>query len=122
MTSLSRFSTINRVLVSSGRKFFAKKLLFRNPPAFDFRVDEKEVPVVAGTLVTRSCPALIPRSGERHKANKLADDVQSVIDLCAGHDFSGFFECEGEESMDVWRVTVRGRVAREVHLWRDLEN
>lgn len=45
---------------------------------------------------------------EQIKAYRTEECLQQIVDAFPGHDFSGYIEGVGEESPDIWRLTVRG--------------
>jgi Family of unknown function (DUF6205) len=80
----------------------------RSYPDVLFDVIETTVHTDAGELTRREAVAIVPTEGET-SARTLLDDVQAIIDASPGHEFTGRFQCEGEQNDDIWRVVIRDR-------------
>lgn len=74
-------------------------------------VTETTVETDEGELTRREAIAIIPDEGTETSARTLIQDVQAIIDASPGHEFTGRFQCEGEENSDIWRVVIRDRRA-----------
>lgn len=74
-------------------------------------VTETTVHTDEGELTRREAIAIIPDEGAETSARTLLQDVQAIIDANPGHEFTGRFQCEGEENSDIWRVVIRDRRA-----------
>ena len=74
-------------------------------------VTETTVDTDEGELTRREAVAIVPDEGTETSARTLLKDVQSIIDASPGHEFTGRFQCEGEENSDIWRVVIRDRRA-----------
>ena len=88
------------------------------------RADEDTVDTDEGQLVRKTCSALLPRWDDSFKAYNLVEHVQAVIDAFPDHTFTGRFDCEGEETGDLWRVVIRDGRAVKVEpriVWPDEE-
>lgn len=78
-----------------------------------FRIVETHVDTDEGTLTRITATALIPASEEEQKFYNLVVHVNQAIAAFPGHTFTGRFDCEGEETGDLWRVVIRdGRAVR----------
>jgi Family of unknown function (DUF6205) len=76
-------------------------------------VVEATVQTDDGELTRREAVAIIPDEGAETSARTLISDVQAIIDANPEHEFTGRFNCEGEENSDIWRAVIRDRrVAR----------
>jgi hypothetical protein len=85
-----------------------------NYPDAVFDVTETVVHVEEGELTRREAVAIVPADGET-SARTLISDVQAIIDAHPDHEFTGRFDCEGEENADIWRVIIRNRKAIDVY-------
>ncbi len=73
-------------------------------------VTETTVPTDDGELTRRQALAIVPDDGDT-SARTMIYDVQDIIDAYPDHEFTGRFDCEGEQNADIWRVIVRDRKA-----------
>jgi hypothetical protein len=80
-----------------------------NYPDALLEVDERTVQTDEGELVRREAVAVIPDEGADASARTLIQDLQAIIDANPGHEFTGRFDCEGEENADIWRAVIRNR-------------
>jgi uncharacterized protein DUF6205 len=78
------------------------------------RTDEETVDTEDGQLIHKIASEVLPRWDDSFKAYNLVEHVQKLIDAFPGHAFTGRFDCEGEESGDLWRVIVRDGRAEKV--------
>lgn len=77
------------------------------------RVIEENVETDDGTLTRRSADAIVPVTEDSYKGYDIVETVQKVIDSHPGHEFTGRFDCEGEDAADVWRLVVKnGRAVK----------
>ncbi|MET9339219.1 DUF6205 family protein [Nonomuraea sp. NPDC003804] len=79
------------------------------------RMVEETVETDEGTLTRKHAVAIRPSEGDELRAGKLAHEVQEIVSKHgAGRTFEGFILVRGEESPDLWRVTVEAGKAIEV--------
>jgi hypothetical protein len=78
-------------------------------------VAESTVHTDEGELTRREAVAIVPDEGGETSARTLIQDVQNIIDANPGHEFTGRFDCEGEQAGDIWRVVIRDRRAVRVN-------
>lgn len=77
------------------------------------RVEETSSETDEGTLTQRSGVALVMQEIDEYREEKLADQVQRVIDMFPGHVFTGRLDGEGEDNADMWRIIIRdGRAVK----------
>lgn len=78
------------------------------------QVDSYEQETPEGTLIVRSAAEIVPYSDDSFKAYNIVKHMQALIDRHgAGHTFVGRFDCEGEETGDIWRLEIHdGRAVR----------
>lgn len=82
-------------------------------PEVKLRIEESSVLTEDGELIKRTAAALIPAWDEPYKAYDLEDDVQAFLDAFGRDRLSGYFECNGEEDGDLWRLhVIDGKPAR----------
>lgn len=78
-----------------------------------FRTIDETVETDEGPLLRKVAVALVPESDERRKYYQVIEHVQEAIDAFPGHEFTGRFECAGEDAGDLWRLVVRdGRAVK----------
>jgi hypothetical protein len=76
-------------------------------------VVEEIVDTDEGTLTRRSADAIVPVTEDSYKGYDIVQTVQKLIDAHPGHEFTGRFDCEGDDSGDVWRLVVKnGRAVK----------
>lgn len=69
--------------------------------------DEGYTVVLEGREIT-------PTTDEEHKAYGLIDELCDYANFYPGHEYSGYIYCYGEESGDIWRVSIKdGKVLEE---------
>jgi hypothetical protein len=96
-----------------------------NDKPVKFRIAEESVTTDEGTLIRRSATALVPVQEDPYGARDIVAEVQSILDEFGsvnGREFSGRFDCSGENDFDLWRLEVHGNRAVEVRpriLWPD---
>jgi hypothetical protein len=91
---------------------------------FDVSLDvtEETVDTDDGQTIRKTAAALIPGWVGRGTFYHLVEHVQAVIDAHPGHQFTGYFECDGEDTGDLWRVVIRDGKAIRVEpriVWPD---
>lgn len=85
----------------------------KNFPDVKLRVIETTTETEDGVLTRRVADAIVPVTDESYKGYGIVETVQKIIDAYPGHEFTGRFDCEGEEAPDLWRLVVRdGRATR----------
>lgn len=77
-------------------------------------IHEEEQNTDEGVLTRRTGITLIPACSEPYKAHSLVQHVQKIIDTFPGHEFTGYLECDGDETGDLWRLYVKHREAYKV--------
>src|SRR5437764_620918 len=79
-------------------------------PDVKFPVEETD----EGTITRRRAVGIVPLTDGQYKGYSIIETVQEVIDQYKEtHSFTGRFDCEGEETGDLWRLVVRnGRVEK----------
>lgn len=91
-----------------------------------FNVQESVEETDDGTVTRRWVDAIVPLSDSQYKGYSIIETVQKIIDQYKGtHTFSGRFDCEGEETADLWRLVVRNGRAEKVEpriVWPDEES
>jgi hypothetical protein len=86
------------------------------------RIEETTVETDEGTMTRRSALAVVPLSDSQYKGYNVIEDVQALIAKHSGHQFSGRFDCEGEDAGDLWRLVVRDNRVTKVEpqiVWPD---
>jgi hypothetical protein len=78
------------------------------------RVVEEQVDTDEGPLLRKLAVALVPESDDSRKYYHLIENVQEAIDAFPGHTFTGRFDCEGEDTGDLWRLVIRDGFAERV--------
>lgn len=78
------------------------------------RVEERVTDSPEGTLIVRSCSAIVPTPWN-HSAGSILDSIEGFIEKISGHEFGGYLECQGEEIGDLFRIVVQDRTARIVY-------
>lgn len=89
------------------------------------RVEETTVETDEGTMTRRSASAVVPLSDSQYKGYNVIEDVQALIVKHKDHQFSGRFDCEGEDAGDLWRLVVRDNRVTKVEpriVWPDDES
>lgn len=84
-------------------------------------ITEEAIDTDEGPLTRRTSAGLVPLVEDGYKGDIVAH-VQAAIDAFPGHAFSGRFDCEGEDSGDIWRLVVRNGRAEKVKpriVWPD---
>jgi hypothetical protein len=78
------------------------------------RVEEVAVDTDEGQVIRRSGVALIPAYEDEMRGYDIVEHVQRFIDTYSpAHSLTGRFDCEGEETGDLWRLEVHdGRAIR----------
>jgi hypothetical protein len=82
--------------------------------AVKFSIDVDIRDTDEGTLTVRRAVALVPIMEDRYKGYDILEDVQKAIDAYPEHEFTGRLDCEGTDSLDVWRLEVHDRTAVKV--------
>lgn len=67
-----------------------------------------------GTLTVRLGVGVEQRYEDDARNYNIVRDLQQLIDAFPDHEFAGRFDCEGEETGDLWRLEVQGRKAVKV--------
>lgn len=75
-------------------------------------ITEVSVETDEGILVVRTAPKVQQRHAEEPRNNSIEAHLQALVDAFPGHEFTGRFNMEGEDSGDLWRVKVIGRKVR----------
>jgi hypothetical protein len=79
------------------------------------RIVEETVDTDEGTLIRRHAVAVVPAREDGYKAYSIVEHLQELVNqFGAEHTFTGMLEGEGEDSGDLWRLTVRHRNAVKV--------
>lgn len=79
-----------------------------------FDVTETEFDTAEGLLTKCGAIAIIPDEGIETSARTLLEDVEAIVTAYPEHTFTGYFQCEGEENSDLWRVVIRDGHAERV--------
>lgn len=79
-----------------------------------FKLDEQTIETDDGQVIRRHAVALVPLTDEEYKGYDIVETVQKILDSYRdGHTFTGRFDCEGEQTGDMWRLVVRdGRAVK----------
>ncbi len=78
-----------------------------------FRLESSRVETDYGWTMRTDAVAVIPVTEEEMKGYDIEKHLQELIDAFPEHTFSGFFECKGEETGDLWRLKVKdGKAVR----------
>ncbi|MFG3439894.1 DUF6205 family protein [Nonomuraea sp. NPDC047897] len=77
------------------------------------RLVEDTVETDDGTLIRKQAIAIRPSEADELRVHGLDRDVQAIIDAHLGHTFEGLMLVRGEESPDIWRVSVQDGCAVE---------
>lgn len=88
------------------------------------QLTEQTIDTEDGQSIRKTAATLIPGWEERGTFYNLVEHLQAVIDAHPGHQFTGHFECDGEDSGDLWRVVIRDGKAVRVEpriVWPDDE-
>lgn len=79
------------------------------------RMVEEPVQTDEGTLIRKQAVAIRPSEGDELRAHGLCAEVQQIVAKHGkGRTFESFILVRGEESPDLWRVTVQDGKAVEV--------
>ena len=71
-------------------------------------VEAETVSTDDGELTRYTAEAIVPSTDDSFKAYGLTKHVQKIVDDFPEHDFTGgYFQVEGEDNVDLWRVYVR---------------
>lgn len=77
------------------------------------RVEESEADTDDGLVIRRPGVALVPAYDDEMRGYDIVEHVQRFIDTYPQHTLSGRFDCEGEETGDLWRLEVHdGRAVK----------
>lgn len=86
-----------------------------------FEVHRETVDTEEGTLEVKKAVAIVPRYDDEYKAYYLLEHVQRLVDVCRGHQLSGYLE-EVTEEHQLSRIYVVDGKAVEVRpeiVWPD---
>lgn len=90
-----------------------------------FRIDVEIVETDEGTLTRKQATAIVCTYDGNTTAHGIVEHLQELLTLHGeGRTFSGYIEAEGEESGDLWRLTVRDGQATKIKpsiVWPDLD-
>jgi hypothetical protein len=87
-----------------------------------FRILEEAVDTDEGRLYRRTAVALVSTWDDDPRGYDIVEHLQEAIDAYPDREFTGRLDCAGEESGDLWRLEVHGRVAVRVEpriVWPD---
>lgn len=71
-------------------------------------VATREVETDEGVMGVREGVAIVPTTDDEMKIYRPEGDLADILaSISPDHTFSGFIQGEGEESGDVWRISVR---------------
>lgn len=88
-------------------------------------VTEETIDTDDGQTIRKTAARLIPGWSGSGTFYNLIEHVQAVVDAHPAHEFTGHFECDGDEPGDLWRVVIRDRKAVRVEpriVWPDDAN
>jgi hypothetical protein len=105
-----------------GCAFLPKKFGGDDLKEVELVVSEEQQDTDDGTLIVRAADAVVARyEGDARNYNVVAH-MQELIDQFPSHEFTGRFDCEGEETGDLWRLEIHSRKAVKVQpriVWPD---
>jgi hypothetical protein len=68
-----------------------------------------------GTVIVRTAAFVEQRYEDESRNYTIEKTLQALIDAFPGHEFTGRFDCEGEEQGDMWRLVANGRTSRRIN-------
>lgn len=80
-----------------------------------FDIQGEETTTDEGVLTTKYVEKLLPQYDDEFKAYGVVGDLQVIADMLPEHTLEGYFEIEGEDMRDVWRMTVINGYADKIY-------
>jgi hypothetical protein len=71
-----------------------------------FEVVEETVDTDEGQLTRRQATAVVPLTDDSYKGYDIVEHLQRIVDAFPGREFGGYIRADGEETGDIWQLSV----------------
>lgn len=82
---------------------------YQNDRDVKLRLETEEVETPEGVLTRRSAIGVVPLMEDPFTGYHMVEHLQELVDTFPDHEFTGRFDCEGEDAADITRIVIRNR-------------